>query len=69
MAAMVRMTEEDLDALRAAAATLEHPQIFRYAAGCVRRTRSIAFWPPCRKSRNSAEMNSELNRARSREGA
>ena len=25
MAAMVRMTEEDLDALRAAAATLEHP--------------------------------------------
>ena len=25
MAAMVRMTEEDLDALRVAAATLEHP--------------------------------------------
>jgi hypothetical protein len=27
MAAMVRMTEEDLDALRAAAATLEHPSL------------------------------------------
>ncbi len=35
--------------------------IFMYAAGCVRRTRSIAFAPPCRKFRNKAEMNSPFN--------
>src|SRR5262249_30925739 len=29
-------------------------RIFKYAAGCVRRTRSIAFGPPCRKSRSNA---------------
>jgi hypothetical protein len=36
-------------------------RIFKYAAGCVRRTRSIAFAPPCRKSRNNAAMNSPFN--------
>src|SRR5262249_20906172 len=33
-------------------------RIFKYAAGCVRRTRSIAFGPPCRKSRSRAATNS-----------
>src|SRR5262249_13194753 len=33
-------------------------RIFKYAAGCVRRTRSIAFGPPCRKSRSRAAINS-----------
>jgi hypothetical protein len=47
----------------------EERTILRYAAGCVFRTLAIAAGPPCRKSRNNAEMNSELNRARSREGA
>jgi AraC-like DNA-binding protein len=37
-------------------------RIFKYAAGCVRRTRSIAFGPPCRKSRSRAAINSRLRR-------
>ena len=36
-------------------------KIFKYAAGCVRRTRSIAFGPPCRKSRSRAAINSPFN--------
>src|SRR5262249_2861867 len=36
-------------------------RIFKYAAGCVRRTRSIAFGPPCRKSRSRAAINSPFN--------
>jgi hypothetical protein len=36
-------------------------RIFKYAAGRVRRTRSIAFGPPCRKSRSRAAMNSPFN--------
>src|SRR6516165_3220844 len=36
-------------------------RIFKYAAGCVRRTRSIAFGPPCRKSRSKAAINSPFN--------
>jgi hypothetical protein len=31
------------------------------AAGCVRRTRSIAFGPPCRKSRSNAAINSPFS--------
>src|SRR6516225_9807783 len=36
-------------------------RILRYEAGCVRRTRSIAFGPPCRKSRSKAAINSPFN--------
>jgi hypothetical protein len=43
---------------------IKSAQIFRYAAGCVRRTFATAFSPCLRKSRKIAQMTSSLNALR-----